>query len=403
MTAGRVMIIAGEASGDLHGANLIKALMKKVPDIEYYGIGGTRLKRAGVSILINCNQLSVVGITEVFIKLTKIYQAITTIKNHLRKRRPDLLILIDFPEFNLHLAKTAKRLHIPVLFYISPQIWAWRSGRVKKIKRRVDHMAVILPFEEAFYRKQNIPVSFVGHPLLDELAAKGSLDNFQRHPKQNLDRGVISLFPGSRTKEVSIHLPIMLKSASLLHQKLPHLRFMISCAPSIQTSQLEHILNDHPQRDYFEIVSEEAATLFKKSRLALAKSGTVTLEAAIYTTPCIIIYKVSPLSYYLGRHLIRVKYIGLANLILEREIFPELIQTKAEPTLIAQTAYHMLTATHGFENLQTELIKVRQKLGQPGASNRVADLALLLMGDKRSGALRARQSIQQPLNSKITS
>jgi lipid-A-disaccharide synthase len=403
MTAGRVMIIAGEASGDLHGANLIKALTKKAPGLEYYGIGGSRLKRAGVSILINCDQLSVVGITEVCTKLNKIYQAITKIKNLLRKRRPDLLILIDFPEFNLHLAKTAKRLSIPVLFYISPQIWAWRSGRVKKIKRRVDHMAVILPFEEAFYRKHNIPVSFVGHPLMDELVAKGSLDNCKPHSKQNIDRRIISLFPGSRTKEVSIHLPIMLKSAILLHRKLPHLRFMISCAPSIQTSQLEQILNDCPKRDYFEIVNEDAATLFKKSRLALAKSGTVTLEAAIYATPCIIIYKVSPLSYYLGRRLIRVKYIGLANLILEREIFPELIQTKAEPNLIAQTAYHMLTATHGFENLETELLGVRQKLGQPGASNRVADLALRLMsGDRSHGSLTPR-SVQPSLNSKAAS
>ena len=400
--AGKVMIIAGEASGDLHGANLIKALKKKAPALEYFGIGGHRLKGAGVSILINSDELSVVGITEVFAKLPKIYQAITIIKRSLRKIRPDLLILIDFPEFNLHLAASAKRLSIPVLFYISPQIWAWRSGRVKKIKHRVDHMAVILPFEEPFYQQHNIPVSFVGHPLMDELTDEDLLQIFQPYSNLNSEQKIISLFPGSRTKEVSLHLPIMIQSAILLREKLPNLRFIISCAPSIKATQLERILSAYRQKDFFEIVNEDAPTIFKKSQLALAKSGTVTLEAAIYATPCIIIYKVSPLSYHLGRYLIRVKYIGLANLISDREIFPELIQTKASPKLIAETAEHMLTETHGFENLQAELLEIRKKLGKPGASDRVAELALDLMNGKSSGRFPAIEPVTQDLKSVTT-
>jgi lipid-A-disaccharide synthase len=400
--AGKVMIIAGEASGDLHGANLIKALKKKAPALEYYGIGGHRLKDAGVSILINSDELSVVGITEVFAKLPKIYQATTTVKSFLRKIGPDLLILIDFPEFNLHLAATAKRLSIPVLFYISPQIWAWRSGRVKKIKRRVDHMAVILPFEEPFYQQHNIPVSFVGHPLMDELTDKDLLQTFQPYSNLESDKKIISLFPGSRTKEVSIHLPIMIQSAILLCKKLPNLRFIISCAPSIKPTQLEQILSTYRQKDFFEIVNEDAPAIFKKSRLALAKSGTVTLEAAIYATPCMIIYKVSPLSYHLGRYLIRVKYVGLANLISNREIFPELIQTKASPKLIAEKAEHMLTETHGFENLQAELLEIRKKLGKPGASDRVAELALDLMNGKSSDRFPAVEPATQALKSATT-
>jgi lipid-A-disaccharide synthase len=401
--AGKVMIIAGEASGDLHGANLIKALKTKAPALKYYGIGGHRLKGAGVSIIINSDELSVVGITEVFAKLPKIYQAITTIKSSLRKMHPNLLILIDFPEFNLHLAAAAKRLSIPVLFYISPQIWAWRSGRVKKIKRRVDHMAVILPFEEPFYQQHNIPVSFVGHPLMDELTDRDRLETFQPYSNLNSDQKIISLFPGSRTKEVSIHLPIMIQSALLLRKKLPNLYFVVSCAPSINPAQLEQIISAYPQqKEMFEIVTEDAPEIFKKSRLALAKSGTVTLEAAIYATPCIIIYKVSPLSYYLGRHLIRVKYIGLANLISNREIFPELIQAKASPELIAKTAQHMLTASHGFENLHTELLEIRKKLGKPGASDRVAELAFGLIQGKGSDQFLAIESDTQDLNAATT-
>lgn len=383
MSSQKVMIIAGEASGDLHGANLVKALKNRRPGLRLFGMGGQRLKAAGMSILLDFEQLSVVGLTEVITRLPQVFHAISIIKTALRKERPDLLILIDFPEFNLHIAAAAKKLSIPVLFYISPQIWAWRSGRVRKIKRRIDHMAVILPFEDRFYRKHKVPVTFVGHPLMDEAAAE---DPNPAAATDDEGRKRIALFPGSRSKEVSELLPVMIQSALCLKRKMPDLKFIISCAPSIQRGRIEEILALHGQGGDFEILNQEAAVIFKKSRLALVKSGTVTLQAAIYDTPAIIIYKLSPLSYFLGRRLIRVEHIGLANLIAGKRVFPELIQADANPELICSTAHHMLTETHGFENLKSELKKIRQRLGQPGASDRVAQLALTLLALKTRDA-----------------
>jgi lipid-A-disaccharide synthase len=372
--AHRIFLIAGEASGDLHGANLVKALKEKNRNISFSGIGGTAMRDTGVDIVVDAATLSVVGITEVLSKLPGILTGMAAAKSFLKNSRPDLLILIDFPDFNLRIAAVAKKWHIPVLFYISPQIWAWRSGRVTKIGRLVDHVAVILPFEASFYRKHHIPVTFVGHPLLDEF--RDPLPSlpppFQDGPP------VIGLLPGSRESEIFRHLPVMLQAARILSGKMD-IRFVVSMAPGAPHDAIKAICDPFRDELCLEIDPNGARSVFAKTHLVVAASGTVTLEAAISGTPVIIIYKVSPLSYQLGKALIKVKHIGLVNLIAEREIVPELVQDRASPELIAETVQKLVNTPSALDAIRYDFANIRYRLGGPGASARVADIALNML------------------------
>jgi len=369
-----VMIIAGEASGDIHGSHLVMAMHKRNSGLFFYGIGGRALRDAGVKIFVNAEELSVVGITEVFSKLIGIFKGISAAKRSLKEMRPDLLILIDFPDFNLHVAATAKKLKIPVLYYISPQVWAWRPGRVNKIGKLVDHMAVILPFEQQFYRKHNIPVTFVGHPLLDNKHATDSSIN-----KMTSDEAVIGLLPGSRDREIARHLPVMLEAAGLISRRDGKVKFIISLASSVEREHIEDIMKNYKVTIDFDIVADGVDKVFRQCKLVIAASGTVTLEAAISGTPMLIIYKVSAISYWLGKIMIKVNNIGLVNLIAGKEIVPELVQSKASPENIADTALNMLNDASGLERLRSELLGVRESLGGPGASERVAEIALSML------------------------
>ncbi|UCF90710.1 MAG: lipid-A-disaccharide synthase [Desulfobacterales bacterium] len=367
-----VAIIAGETSGDLHGSKLVHSMQRKHDRLFFCGIGGPALRGAGVRILVDAADLAVVGITEVFSRMAGIYRAMSAVKRLLKSLKPDLLILIDFPDFNLHVAGTAKKLGIPVLYYISPQIWAWRQGRVKRIARRVDHMAVILPFEEDFYRAHNVPVTFVGHPLLD-------IQLPPRHTSPEPAAGnppVIGLVPGSREMEVEKHLPVMLHAAHLLRDRWPQTKFIVSRAPSVDRRRLETIVDGCAEALDVEIIPDRVEEVFARCDLIVAASGTVTLQAAIHGTPMVIIYKVSPLSYWLGRALIRVNHIGLVNLVAGRQIVPELVQDRASAAEIAGTVAEMLSDTDGLKRLREELIQIRHRLGGAGASERVADIAL---------------------------
>ena len=367
-----VVVIAGEASGDQHGAKLIKAMQKKNPALFFCGIGGPALRQAGVRILVDACELTVVGITEVFSKLPGILKGMGTIKKLLKSLKPELLILIDFPDFNLHLAATAKKIGIPVLYYISPQIWAWRRGRVKRIGRLVDHMAVILPFEQQFYTANNVPATFVGHPLLDT-----PLPTADQIFTTGLEGQVtIGLVPGSRDNEIIRHLPVMLNTADILKDRLQQARFIISHAASVERKQIEVIVAEHPCRINVEIISDGVETVFERSDVIVAASGTVTLQAAIHGVPMVIIYKVSPISFMLGRALIRVPNIGLVNLVAGRQLVPEFVQTAASAENISSAVEEMLTDRIKLNHLKKQLFALREVMGGAGASDRVAELAL---------------------------
>jgi lipid-A-disaccharide synthase len=370
-----IMIIAGETSGDIHGAKLVSAMRKRNNGLFFCGIGGRALGEAGVKLLMDASEIAVVGITEVFSKIPNILKGLRVVKKALKTLRPDLLILIDFPDFNLHLASSAKKLGIPVLYYISPKVWAWRSGRVKRIGELVDHLAVILPFEEDFYRSHAIPVTFVGHPLLDTLTSPQNKTLNGR----TKDNPVIGFLPGSRDGEIARHLPIMINAARILHRKIDYVKFLISLAPEVKRTYVEGIIKKHKIAFAFELVADSSEKVFERSTLVVAASGTVTLEAAISGTPMVIIYKVSPISYWVGRAMIKVKHVGLANLIAGRKIVPELLQKEASPIRISDTVFEMLGDPSGLERVRLELLNIRDLLGGPGASERVADIALGMM------------------------
>jgi len=379
-----IMIIAGEASGDLHGSKLINAICNKNNNIHFSGIGGQALRDAGVTILVDASELSVVGITEVFSKIPNLFKAIANVKRHLKSIKPDLVILIDFPDFNLKIAAAAKKLSIPVLYYISPQVWAWRPGRVKIIRKLVNHIAVILPFEEDFYRKHKVPVTFVGHPLLDNYTQNDlrQSDTLETVGNENHEMPVIGLLPGSRDREIIRHLPVMLDAAKILQSRLKNIKFIISIAPCVKKKHIEEILKKHEAICNYRIATENVKNVFKMSKIVVAASGTVTLEAAIAGTPMVIIYKVSFVSYWLGRLMVQVKNFGLVNLIAGENIVPELLQDKASPENIADTVFNMLNDAKGLKKLRQKLVGIRDMLGGQGASERVARIALNMMEKK---------------------
>ncbi len=370
----KIMIIAGEASGDSHGAHLVKAMLKLDRGLSFFGIGGQAMESAGVQIRVNYAAMAVVGLSEVLIKLGSLLRASRIAKNDLRKRRPDLLIVIDFPDFNLHIATAAKKLGIPVFYYISPQIWAWRVGRLNKIKKVVDHMIVIFPFEENFYRSSGVPVTFVGHPLLDHTPPEvGS--NIGRDVET--ERVTIGCLPGSRNEEVRRLLPVMVRASEIISESVPNPRFVIPLASSVNRTTVESILRGTSST--FQLVSNKLNEVLKRSTLLITASGTVTLEAALAGTPMIIVYKVSRLSYWIGKHLIRVKHIGLPNLIAAKPVVPELIQHEASAENIARNALTLLRNKTRLAQMRLQLIHTAKTLGSPGASERAARIALSML------------------------
>ncbi|MDW7771706.1 MAG: lipid-A-disaccharide synthase [Desulfobulbaceae bacterium] len=374
----RIMIVAGEASGDLHGANMVRSILAVQPDIQIFGMGGRELKAAGVELLHDAAGLSVVGITEVFGHLGDILAARRILFAQMQKRKPSLLILIDFPDFNLMLAKKAGKLGIPVFYYISPQVWAWRQGRTRKIGRLADRIAVILPFEKEFYRLRGIDVDFVGHPLMDIVTAGMDQDAFRQSLAIGPDKTIIGLLPGSRRREIVSLLPDFLASAKRLCEMTGReYVFVIPRATTVSHRLLEEngVGRYRDQLD-IRIVENNRYDMMANCAAAVAASGTVTLELAILGVPTVATYRLSRRSYLLGRLLVKLRWFSLVNLVAGRTVIPELLQDEVNPEKIAGELSAILTDNGKRHAMLQGLEEVRQKLGGPGASRRAAEIAL---------------------------
>jgi lipid-A-disaccharide synthase len=368
----KILIVAGETSGDLHGSHLVKAALSLDPKLHFYGVGGEHLRSMGTEVIFDSSEVAVVGIVEVFSKLRSILRAFRWLKKSLDVDKPALAILIDFPDFNLRLAQQANKRGIPVFYYISPQVWAWRKGRIKKIARLVRKLVVILPFEVSFYRQRGIDCEFVGHPLIDIVKPHLSKEKAHEIFRLDKDKRTIGLLPGSRREEVQKLLPVLLKSAHLLLRDFSKLQFIMPIAPAINRFEIEEYISRFNVE--VRLVDEHIYDMLNICDIIITASGTATLEAAIMNTPMVIVYKVSFLSYLVGWLLVKVKNIGLVNLIAERRIVPELIQGQASPVNIFNETSKMLQNPHLLSTIKGELEKVREKLGNPGASQRAAEI-----------------------------
>ena len=366
----KILIIAGEASGDLHGSNLVKEMLSLNPKLKFFGVGGEKMRKAGVNLVADITDMAVVGITEAIFKLRNIYWVYRQLKKSLTLNPPSLIILIDYPDFNLLFARVAKKKRIPIVYYISPQIWAWRKRRVKLMARLIKKMIVIFPFEKKFYQEANIDVDFVGHPLLDSIRPQFSRDEAFRKFSLNPEFTTIGLLPGSRMSEINRHLPPMLKAIPLISRKLQPVQFIIPVAPGLDFKKIENLT--FSQNQNLRVVENSIYEVMQIADLLLVASGTATVEATIIGTPMIVVYRVSPFTYLLGKMLIKVKNIGMVNIIAGKTIVPELIQKDLNPEKITHTVLSILKNPKILKEMRKELAKVRKKIGKPGASSRAA-------------------------------
>ncbi len=382
----KVMILAGEASGDLHGSRLVTAMLRRRPELSFSGMGGRELAAAGVTLLFDSKKIAVVGLAEVISHLPDILAARKILRNAMRTERPALLILIDFPDFNLMLAKYARTLGIPVFYYITPQVWAWRSGRVKTIAARVDRIGVILPFEEEFFRSRGLDAEYVGHPLLDSV--KTTMDRNEFCKMHNIDAGsiCIGLLPGSRTKEIANLLPTLLQSGVRLQQgragREKKMVFLIPLASSISEEEIRSNGLDEFGADLdIRLMTDNTHDMMAACDAAVVVSGTVTLELAMLNTPMVVIYKVSNATYRIGRILVNrdLKYFSLVNLIAGRAIVTELLQDEVSPERIEEDLNSILFDESRRNAMLRDLEQVRKRMGEAGASEKAADLALSLL------------------------
>ncbi len=367
-----IMFIAGENSGDIHASRVIIELKKLCPDTRIFGYGGERMERAGMELIENLAQkLPIMGFTQVVSKFPKIRTLLNQAENLLRTERPDLLVLVDYPGFNLRMAKKARALGVPVVYYISPQFWAWHKSRLNTIRENVDKMLVILPFEAELYREEGVDAEYVGHPLQDDLELVKPRDEVAKIVGFPSDAELITLVPGSRDGEVTRHLPVMLGAADIIRQKRPRAHFVMPRASTISSELLKSYLALYPDLQ-LTLVETEHKSVRAAMDFAICKSGTSTLEHALAGVPMIIIYKASAITAFIARRLLQIPHIGLVNIVAQEEVAPELWQEEASAEEIAKRALDYLDHPAKMAIVREKLNQVREKVGGPGASQRAA-------------------------------
>jgi len=364
----RLLISCGEPSGEFYAAELVAELRRRHKDLDVIGLGGDLLAAQNVRLLAHLKDLAVVGLFEVLSHLRRIKRLFDSVVAEAERVRPDVAVLIDYPDFNLRLARKLKKLGIPVVYYVSPQLWAWRRGRIKNVKRDVSKMLVIFPFEEVIYRDAGVPVTFVGHPLIDHVKPPADRAAIATRLGLSGDRPVVALLPGSRNKEVGFNLPPMLGAVKALREKRPDLQFVLAAAPHLRA-------NAFAEAAAAGLMLKEGVTrdVLSASRVAIVASGTATVETALTLTPMVVVYRLSALTYALGKPLVSVTNYAMVNLIAGRVVVPELIQGDFTPARVAEETLRVLDDGAPRSEMLRSLEEVREKLGRGGATQAAAD------------------------------
>jgi lipid-A-disaccharide synthase len=375
-------VSCGEPSGDFYGAEVVRHLRATDPGLEVFGLGGDCLEAQGASLLAHTRDLAMVGITEVVRHIGRLHRLFGRVVREIDARRPDVAVLVDYPDFNLRLARQLKARGIPVVYYVSPQIWAWKGGRIRTIRDSVTRMLVIFPFEEELYRRAGVPVTFVGHPLVD--AARPAADRGLFLREQGLDpsRPVVALLPGSRRGEVAHNLPPLAGAVKLLGTRRPDLQFLLARAPGLPDGLFDGPLAGTPVR----VLEGRSHAVLGSSAVALVASGTATVETALLGIPMVVVYRLSPLTYFLGRPFVHVDRYAMPNLVAGRLVVPELIQSDFTPERIAAEALSLLENGGRAEAMRRDLAEVRLKLGGTGASLRAAAIVGDLLASSTKNA-----------------
>jgi lipid-A-disaccharide synthase len=365
----RILVSCGEPSGDLYAAELVNRLRPLVQGLEVFGLGGDRLQDEGASLVAHVRDLAVVGLLEVVTHLRRLRGIFRRVLSEVDRQPPDLAVLVDYPDFNLRLARELRKRDVRVVYYVSPQLWAWRGGRIRTVRATVARMLVIFPFEEALYRRAGVPVSFVGHPLLDLVRAEPDPGAFLAGLGLDRHRPVVAVLPGSRPQEVLHNLPPLVGGIDRIAKARPDVQFLLAAAPSLPQTLFTAHLGDRLVR----VLSGQTHRIVGSATLALVASGTATVETALLGTPMVVVYRVAPLTYLLGRPFVRVNQFAMVNLIAEKVVAPELIQGDFTEERVAEEALQLLGDPERRKRMQEGLGQVRRRLGGPGASLRAAE------------------------------